>query len=317
LIGYLLHWGLFGALTIQLYIYYMAFPKDRAVLKIIVYFVYFLELFQTILVTHNCFRSYASGFGDYDALVEVRLLWFTLPVMSAIVSCIGQLFFAYRIHVLSQSKVLPMIVIAFTLTGTAGGLMTGYRVKQSGRMDHLNNVPTTIAGAIWEGTTGICDVLIAGCMTFYLFRGRNSTTSGRTRSIISKLIRLIIETGTVTATVATLELFLYIGFPDSTFCTAPILILPKTYANTIFVILNSRFRIIGGRDEENYGTVDAVYSGQSMLEFGRGLNQMSTSTQSADRSISTNQCSTQGQLPVSNKPRNGMEMTQTSEIGAL
>ncbi|THU84472.1 hypothetical protein K435DRAFT_870226 [Dendrothele bispora CBS 962.96] len=289
----------------------MAFPKDR-VLKIIVYFVYFLELFQTILVTLT--RSYASGIGDYDALVEVRLLWYTLPwtVMSAIakesdsgsfwmVSCIGQLFFAYRIHVLSQSKVTydecSAIVIAFTLTGTAGGLMTGYRVKQSGRMDHLNNVPTTIAGA--------------------LFRGRSSTTSGRIRSIISKLIRLIIETGMVTATVATPELFLYIGFPDSTFCTAPILILPKAYANTIFVILNSRFRIIGGRDEENYGTVDAVYPGQSMLEFGRGLNQMSTSTQSTDRSISTNQCSTQGQLPVSNKPRNGMEMTQTSEIGAL
>ncbi|THU96597.1 hypothetical protein K435DRAFT_797203 [Dendrothele bispora CBS 962.96] len=216
----------------------MAFPKDR-----------------TILVTLT--RSYASGIGDYDALVEVRLLWYTLPwtVMSHIakesdsgsfwmVSCIGQLFFAYRIHVLSQSKVTydecSAIVIAFTLTGTAGGLMTGYRVKQSGRMDHLNNVPTTIAGAIWEG---ICDVLIAGCITFYLFRGRSSTTSGRIRSIISKLIRLIIEKGMVTATVATPELFLYIGFPDSTFCTTPILILPKTYANTIFVILNSRFRI--------------------------------------------------------------------------
>ncbi|THU79370.1 hypothetical protein K435DRAFT_27502 [Dendrothele bispora CBS 962.96] len=98
LIGELLHWGLFGTLTVQIYLYYLTpFPRDKTILKVMAYFVYTLELVQTILVTNDAFRAYGSGFGNYDELTAMHTYWLTVPIMSGIVSLIGQLFFGYRI----------------------------------------------------------------------------------------------------------------------------------------------------------------------------------------------------------------------------
>lgn len=40
IIACLLHWGLFGTLSVQLYLYYLAFPKDRTSTKCLVYGIY-------------------------------------------------------------------------------------------------------------------------------------------------------------------------------------------------------------------------------------------------------------------------------------
>ncbi|KAJ6566768.1 hypothetical protein B0H19DRAFT_912397, partial [Mycena capillaripes] len=43
---YLLHWGLFGTLSLQLYLCYQAFPRDRDFNKWLVYTVYVIEFMQ-------------------------------------------------------------------------------------------------------------------------------------------------------------------------------------------------------------------------------------------------------------------------------
>ncbi|PFH48145.1 hypothetical protein AMATHDRAFT_107132, partial [Amanita thiersii Skay4041] len=50
-LGNLLNWWLFGALSVQIYLYYLAFPKDRIWNKVIVYTIYFLEVVHTIVLT--------------------------------------------------------------------------------------------------------------------------------------------------------------------------------------------------------------------------------------------------------------------------
>lgn len=37
-------------------------------------------------------------------------------------------------------------------------------------------------------------------------------------------------------------------FPHQSFYPTPALLMPKLYANTVYMVLNSRFQIIGGRD---------------------------------------------------------------------
>ncbi|KAK0460329.1 hypothetical protein IW261DRAFT_1614700 [Armillaria novae-zelandiae] len=122
IVAVLLHWRLFGSLSVQLYLYYLAFPKDRQFTKCLAYVV---EFDQTTLVTHDAFLEFGSGFGDIEALTEVHFNWLIVPVMSAVVSFVGQGFYAYRIFILSRSEIIPAFVICISLTSSVAAIITG------------------------------------------------------------------------------------------------------------------------------------------------------------------------------------------------
>ncbi|KAK0241077.1 hypothetical protein EDD85DRAFT_733852, partial [Armillaria nabsnona] len=238
-----LHWGLFGTLSVQLYLYYLAFPNDKKFTKYLVYGVYVVELAQTILASHDAFGLFGYDFGDFEALTEMRLNWLTIPIMSASSACVGQFFYAYRIFILSRSRIVPIFVTCVSLTSSVGAIITGVYSFQAGDYLKLNNRKTNIA--IWCGGSALCDVVIAICMTYYLMR--SSTSFRQTRILVTKLVRLVIETGSVTAAVALLNLILFVALPGQSFYTVPALLMPKLYANVIYVVPNSRIRIMGGR----------------------------------------------------------------------
>ncbi|KAJ7136610.1 hypothetical protein C8R44DRAFT_550873, partial [Mycena epipterygia] len=111
LLATLLAWGLFGALSVQLYLYYEAFPNDKWSTKSVVYSVYAIELVEMILATSDCFARFGYGFGDISAITDTRLAWLDTPIMSGIVSFIGQSFYAYRLYVLSKSSFVSVLIV--------------------------------------------------------------------------------------------------------------------------------------------------------------------------------------------------------------
>ncbi|SJL12918.1 uncharacterized protein ARMOST_16351 [Armillaria ostoyae] len=244
LVACLLNWGLFGTLSVQLCallrvvlqqtvsnafsldLYYLAFPNDRRFTKYLVYGIYVTEFVQTTLVAHDMFATYGYGFGDIDGLAKMKFHWLTIPIMSAVVACVGQVFYAYRIFILSKSRIIPIFIVCVSLTSSVAAMITGIYAFQAGNIYKLNNRKTYIA---------------AGLM-------RSNTSFRRTRMLVTKLIRLTIETGSVTAVVALLSFILFITFPHQSFYPTPALLMPKLYANTVYMVLNSRFQIIGGRD---------------------------------------------------------------------
>ncbi|KAK0223760.1 hypothetical protein IW262DRAFT_1458792 [Armillaria fumosa] len=233
----LLNWGLFGTLSVQLYLYYLAFPNDRQPLKYLVYDIYVTEFMQTMFVAHDI----------------MNFLWITVPIMSTIVSCVGQVFYAYRIFILSKSRIIPISIICVSLTSSVAAMITGVYAFQAGTVLKLGDRKTSIAIGIWCGASALCDILIAICMTYYassfdISLMRSNTGFHRTRVLVTKIIRLTIETGSATAIVTLLTFILFIGFPGHTYHPAPALLVPKLYANAIYMVLNSRFQIIGGRD---------------------------------------------------------------------
>uniref|UniRef100_A0A0W0G027 DUF6534 domain-containing protein n=1 Tax=Moniliophthora roreri TaxID=221103 RepID=A0A0W0G027_MONRR len=248
LIGYLLHWGLFGALCMQIYLYYIAFPNDRAMAKALAYGVYILEVIETGLITQSAYAAYGSGFGNPGALLDLQLTWLAIPIMGAIVAFVGQMFFAWRIHVLSKSLYIPFVVLAFSVTSSTAGIVTGIYALEAGKLNRMNSQKETISASLWCGSSALCDLVIAASMTFYLSKIKNGFK--RTEAMIRKLIRVTVETGTMTAAIASLCLILFLSFPNTTYYSSISLIIPKTYANTIFVILNSRMQIKNGRDPD-------------------------------------------------------------------
>ncbi|KAK0459320.1 uncharacterized protein EV420DRAFT_315111 [Desarmillaria tabescens] len=121
-------------------------------------------------------------------------------------------------------------------------------------------------------------------MTYYLMRC--DTGFRQTQILVTKLIRLIIETGFVTAVVALLNLILFFVFPHESFYTTPALLMPNLYANTVYMVLNSRIRIMGGRDTYTSST-DMSVTTAMIRDF------TSQSTESTRRTEGM-----QGQAPV-------------------
>ncbi|KAK0212242.1 hypothetical protein DFS33DRAFT_12960 [Desarmillaria ectypa] len=228
------------------YLYYLAFPNDRKIIKYLVYGIYIVELVQMVLVTHDAFAMFGYGFGNVEAVTDIHFDWLTVPIMSGAAACVGQVFYAYRIFILSKSRIVPIFVTCVSLTSSVAAIITGVYSLQGGSIIELDKRKIYIAVGIWCGASALCDTIIAVCMTYYLMR--SDTGFRRTRMLVTKLIRLTIETGTVTSIVALLNLILFFAFPHQTFYTTPALLMPKLYANTVYMVLNSRIRIIGGRD---------------------------------------------------------------------
>ncbi|KAJ6602704.1 hypothetical protein DFH09DRAFT_1125356 [Mycena vulgaris] len=247
IMAHLSHWGLFSALTVQLYLYYQAFPNDRPFMKCMVYTIYAIEVVQTVLLTRDAFMAFGYGFGDVSALTKIRTYWLTSPIIGGLVAFIGQSFYAYRVYVLSsRSWTIPVLIVVTSLVSSVCALISGGVVSQFEDLTSLNNNrKLSISEGVWLSTSALSDIIIAVCMTYYL--SRNDPQIRRTRVLVSKLIRLIIETGSLTAAVALTGVALWFAFPGQLYYTVLGISLPTLYANTTLVVLNARFQILGGR----------------------------------------------------------------------
>ncbi|KAI0252236.1 hypothetical protein BJV78DRAFT_1124851, partial [Lactifluus subvellereus] len=104
LLGVVWNWMLYGVLIVQLYVYMYNFQGDRKLLKLLVYAIFILETLQTALTGVDLYYWFISGFGNIDHLVDPHLSAFDVPIIESIVSLTVQLFFAYRVWILSEKK---------------------------------------------------------------------------------------------------------------------------------------------------------------------------------------------------------------------
>ncbi|KAJ7200001.1 hypothetical protein GGX14DRAFT_467189 [Mycena pura] len=245
IIGYLLHWGLFGALTIQLYLYYEAFPLDRLPIKVLVYTVYIIEFVQTMLMTYDAFGTFGYGFGaNISVVTNVHFDWLCIPIMGGTIGFLVQSFYAHRIYVFSESKVIPTFIVFVSLVSVIAGFLSGAVSHRTSELSHLRLRSNHTAAAVWNAGTALCDIIIAGCLTYHL--SKHDTQYRRTHLLILKLIRLTIVTGSLTALVAITNLVLFL-IPGEIYFTSAGAVQTKLYANAMYAVLISRFQIVGGR----------------------------------------------------------------------
>ncbi|KAJ6528761.1 hypothetical protein DFH09DRAFT_1327581 [Mycena vulgaris] len=240
LIGALLNWGLFGSLSIQVYLYYQAFPIDKLIIKCLVYVLFTIDVVQTILITHDAFATFGYSFGDVSAVTRLRFDWLTMPIIGGLVAFIGQSFYAYRIHLLSKSWPIPVLVVILSLISVVAAIISGAFGYEAENTASLTTRETSAAAGLWLGASSVSDIVIAGCMTYYL--STIDTEFPQTRVLLSKLIQLTIETGSVTALATLTSLALFYAFPNRSYGFVPAFIIPKLYANTILAVLNARLR---------------------------------------------------------------------------
>ena len=80
----------------------------------------------------------------------------------------------------------------------------------------------------------VCDVIIAGSMLEFLYGSRAKLL--KTQNIVSRLIRLVFETGLILLCVAIIDLTFFLTFPQNNYFYAPAMTLSKLYSNTMLVV---------------------------------------------------------------------------------
>ncbi|KAH9919609.1 uncharacterized protein B0H18DRAFT_1106566 [Fomitopsis serialis] len=240
LLSYLMHWMLQGVLTVQVYFYYLQFPQDPLRLKILVYGLFVFEWVEWGLVTEDAFITFvfnaSNGIAEYSTIANE---WFSLPIMCALVSVTVQCFFAWRIYKLSSSRVLGGGIVLICLTQSIGGIMTGVKLKESRSIgDVLGSTSGRITIGIWVGGTVIVDVVIAVSMTILMLKMKTGIIN--TNQMIDKLVRLTVETGTLTASVAVVGVALALAYPEQSYYMPAIYNEAKLYANSLVAHLLNR-----------------------------------------------------------------------------
>lgn len=208
LLGYLFNWGLYGVVSVQvcashilLYplvltshsrlhnidYYYIAFPNDRLYCKILVYGVFLLESLQTVVITHDAFASFGAGFGSFKALDDIQFTCLSIPILSGIgkfiqglissrlliplygtVGCVVQMYYAYRIYILSRSKLIGYVIAVVSceslyfpsqhlsnksqqvsFIGCVAGIVTGVKSFELGSLSKLTQTTVFISAGVY------------------------------------------------------------------------------------------------------------------------------------------------------------------------
>ncbi|KAF8837269.1 hypothetical protein BDN67DRAFT_909539, partial [Paxillus ammoniavirescens] len=286
-LGYLLNFGLLGVLSLQVFIYATRFHRDPQWLQLAVFSVFFLEVFNSVLVMYSmivgseirCLSCLITGQRDYIlngvSISETMSTWAfqTLCVLTGLSSSMVQAFFAWRVWILGRSIWIPIAIMVVSL------LALVVCVREFPLNDCMD-------WKIWLVISATCDVLITVRTTQLLFRGQGESDCRDTHSMIRKLIKLTIETGLVTVVATMLEFLLAqtLGIVHHTV----FYFLSKLYANCFLATLNARLVIRGAERRHHTGITSGLFEPEDMqlspLEIGQTMLG-SRSTSSSYKSV--------------------------------
>ncbi|KAI3613021.1 hypothetical protein WG66_005312 [Moniliophthora roreri] len=273
-LGYMLNWGLYGVLSVQVYLYWTAFPHDGLVAQTLVYGLYLLETAQTVSLTHNAFQGFVFGFENFVALTKIHNLWLDTYVLDGLgmllpkamnsavlilfqtVAFVFQIYFANRIrNLLPRSYILvPGIIALLSLAQLAGSVGAAVIIKHYAIFSAYAEVTASpVPGYLWIVCGTLADILITVTMVYAL--SRYDTTFKQTRGLVRRLSRLAIETGGLIAAMSLVQPVLSSVFPDQTYHIAPAIVIAKLYSNSLLATLNSRIKIHGARGTTNNANV--------------------------------------------------------------
>ncbi|KAG8731469.1 hypothetical protein FRC11_004049 [Ceratobasidium sp. 423] len=235
LLGTIVNIWLYGIMVTQTTIYYVAFPRDHRWIKILVAYMFLVDTLNSIFDIGLVWKYTITLFGDTQRIL-VSSWWFNVePVMTVMISSTTQGFFAWRIAKLTGQAWMGWAIVVSAVIQFFAGFATAigtFIVKDFGRFQELRQ-PVII----WLVLSALTDIVITGILSWYLHTHR--TGFSKTDDVITRLVRLTVQTGLITTVWATTDLLVYLCWANNMhmFFQLP---LCKLYTNSLMSTLNSR-----------------------------------------------------------------------------
>ncbi|KAJ8077879.1 hypothetical protein PM082_002320 [Marasmius tenuissimus] len=116
---------------------------------------------------------------------------------------------AWRIKIISGSKLLSGAISILSLCSLAAGLWVGVSVTQNPNWQDFENFRP--APGTWLVTAAAAEVLIASSLVYSLMKRK--TTLMSTNDQIDRIVRLTVQTGTITAVAALTDAIVFLCVP--------------------------------------------------------------------------------------------------------
>ncbi|KAJ7430456.1 hypothetical protein B0H11DRAFT_2393650, partial [Mycena galericulata] len=197
-----------------------------------------VDVAQTVILTHHGWFFIVDSWDKASNFNIVPWSSTMIPILCGLVAAIVQIFYSWRIWLLSTNPFLRGMAILITLVALTQGLsamITGFiSLKKPNPTRPYTPAPRVLAGSL------AADIMITACMTWILVRAKTRTFWASSETMITMLINRVVQSGAVTALSAGVDLALFVGVSDTNFHFVPAYILGKLYTNSLFLTLNLR-----------------------------------------------------------------------------
>ncbi|THH20335.1 hypothetical protein EW146_g1021 [Bondarzewia mesenterica] len=238
LIGVFFNLMLYGIFLSQAHIYFSNYKSDQRWFKIFIGSLVILETVNSIFAMYYSYDRLVNNFGNMNAQAVSNWAFGISPLTNGIIGMGVQLFFAWRVRVLT-TKVWAMVLIAFLSIISCLGAISIFFIAAI-----LVPSPTVAAASfvrpviiVWLVFSATADTLISTVMVYHLRKHKTGFVS--TDDTIDKIIRLTVQTGLITSIWAIVDLGVYLGDPTAHHEIFN-LALAKLYTNSLLSSLNAR-----------------------------------------------------------------------------
>lgn len=307
LIGAFLNIMLYGVLLMQSFIYFRTKrdPEDSPRLRYFVLYLIICDTLNTVFDIGVIYEPLVSRYGTPRATQRIPVMLNVDPIMTVIISVSVQLYYSYRIKLITQSWTIPRFIWIFIFCSLVGGIATTVCSIIIGNYSQLEQ----FKGAIitWLASSTIADILITASLVIVLIKRRTGNT--RTDDMIDRIIRLTIHTGAITALFATLDLVLFVAFPGTSLNFAFDFPLAKLYTNSLLSTLNAR---------SGWDTIARLPSESSVLEMSSFSTSEVGTTRKRYEYVHSRRMTTSPQALVLNVTANRSKATdETQDVKTL
>jgi len=238
LIGVVLTAVLYGVTSVQMYMYFQDWSSDGRVMRWIMAFLWFLDTFHQIMVTHGLYTYAVTDYGNPQTLLVAVWSVLGITTLSAIIELIVRSIFCYRLWRLSNNNVLlvaPMFLLS--LLEFAGGItFTSKGSEVGGQYALFDTFSWVVYVSLGSGV--IADILIASLQAYMLWTRR--TGIKRTDSIVRLLVAYSVNTGLLTSMCAVACFVTFATMNDNFIYITFYHLLPKLLLNSLLATLNAR-----------------------------------------------------------------------------
>ncbi|KAF8911239.1 hypothetical protein CPB85DRAFT_1304376 [Mucidula mucida] len=236
LIGLMFNFILLGIIMTQLYIYMKTYKRrDKLWMKTFVFMLVAANLANSIFIGIDMYVALINHFDDAEYLQNATWLFATDPALTGIISGVVQLFFAWRVKVLTSNWYLTTVVVAMSMAGTVAGIVTAAEIRTTSEFTKFQEFQAVVI--VWLASSCIADLCVTGILVWYL--RRHKTGFQGSDELVDRIIRLTIQTGLVTSICAIIDLVLFLVNPSGLHLIFNFP-LCKLYTNTLLSSLNSR-----------------------------------------------------------------------------
>jgi len=229
---------LYGILVLQIWNYFQAYKHDGKWLKCFVFYLLVVETVETLIAMGVVFEPLIVENGKPQGTTVLPHLLPSQPIMAVLVSVPVQFFTAWRIFVITQNRIMSGVICIFSLASFGSSFYsteTTARARVIAKKSKLTHPYFLI-------TATVTDILITASLIYSLSR-RRSTTNKPFNLVLGKIMRLALQTGSITAAFTLTDAIAVYVSPKTAISFAFDFPVPKLYSNALLSTLNARSRL--------------------------------------------------------------------------